>query len=175
MNNNNNNNDDNNVGASRLFATAQRGGGERLNSGCSPCCAAANHLVGTTCPLRTSVKEFESDRNSELNDSDPDVSIYNSLFQTPSTNVSENDNSMVPDESIEQENDPVDVEIMTHIKMWTEKLPSDYHNDDFKQISDLVQQYLKKYCLHCIVRDEIDIDPDVSRTIYYCSKCFCSF
>jgi hypothetical protein len=105
-----------------------------------------------------------SDTNaSDPNTSDPDTSIYNSLF------------CQDQEQDQEQEPDPVDVEIMTHLKMWTEKLPPDYQNAEFKQIGELVQQYLKKYCRHCIVQDEIDIDPDVSRTIYYCSKCFCTF
>jgi hypothetical protein len=108
---------------------------------------------------------------SDLNASDPDVSIYNSLFGQNQDQEQDQEHEQDP----EPEDDQVDVEIMTHIKMYTEKLPPNYQNAEFKQIGELVQQYLKKYCRHCIVQDEIDIDPDVSRTIYYCSKCFCTF
>lgn len=45
----------------------------------------------------------------------------------------------------------------------------------FMNIVEKVQQYVKIYCQHHIVEDLIDIDPDRSKTIYYCTKCETTF
>tara|TARA_B110000967_G_C18796175_1_gene515875 strand:- start:825 stop:1061 length:237 start_codon:yes stop_codon:yes gene_type:complete len=45
----------------------------------------------------------------------------------------------------------------------------------FMNIVEKVQQYVKIYCQHQIAEDLIDIDPDRSKTIYYCIKCETTF
>jgi hypothetical protein len=45
----------------------------------------------------------------------------------------------------------------------------------FMNIVEKVQQYVKIYCQHQITEDLIDIDPDRSKTIYYCTKCETTF
>ena len=45
----------------------------------------------------------------------------------------------------------------------------------FMNIVEKVQPYVKIYCQHQINEDLIDIDPDRSKTIYYCTKCETTF
>jgi hypothetical protein len=42
---------------------------------------------------------------------------------------------------------------------------------EFKTIRKLVKNYMQKYCSHNIIQDSIDITPEKSINIYYCSKC----
>ena len=44
-------------------------------------------------------------------------------------------------------------------------------NIDFISLLKQMDKYLYKHCKHVIVKDLIDIDPDRSKTIYYCEKC----
>ena len=48
-------------------------------------------------------------------------------------------------------------------------------NKDFVDILKQMDKYLYKHCKHVIVKDLIDIDPDRSKTIYYCEKCELTF
>jgi len=106
----------------------------------------------------------------EIEYKDPDTDIYYWLCENSSED-GEGDSNRTP--PVEQP-DTHDVEIMTYVKMWVDKLPVECQNDDFKLINELVQSYLKTYCVHDVIQDEIDINPDESQTIFYCSKCFCT-
>jgi hypothetical protein len=55
-----------------------------------------------------------------------------------------------------------------------EKEDIDTYNDLMKNLEILkgiIEGKIKNSCNHDWVRDDIDITPDVSQTIYYCSKC----
>lgn len=64
-----------------------------------------------------------------------------------------------------------DVIIMRNIKRMMSN-DNCLKNSEYKHIYTLVQEYLKKNCNHNIVKDYIDISPDESKDIYYCSHCY---
>ena len=41
----------------------------------------------------------------------------------------------------------------------------------FDTIIDLMEKYIDEHCVHSIVTDLIDIDPDTSKSIKYCEYC----
>ena len=47
--------------------------------------------------------------------------------------------------------------------------------DGINEIMQSVDNFLLKHCLHEIIDDLIDIDPDRSKTIFYCKKCQLTF
>ena len=61
--------------------------------------------------------------------------------------------------------------IMIRIKELLENLNEQERNCDYNNILEIVNNYINKNCLHKIVIDSIDIDPERSETIYYCEKC----
>jgi hypothetical protein len=44
-----------------------------------------------------------------------------------------------------------------------------------KELNQKINDELIEYCQHVYTIDYIDIDPDNSHKIYYCSKCHCTF
>lgn len=66
-----------------------------------------------------------------------------------------------------------DIEIMRIVKQHLEIIENPHQ--DFVYISRLVKNYLKTNCRHIIVKDVIDISPETSKTIHYCSKCMHTF
>jgi len=57
-------------------------------------------------------------------------------------------------------------------------LPKDKQNPDYKNIIHLIEKYLIKHsndCDHSIIDDIIDIDPDRSKMIKYCTLCYKTF
>jgi len=48
-------------------------------------------------------------------------------------------------------------------------------NEEYSEIVQMIENYVIKHCQHKIVRDLIDIDPDKSKTIFYCENCFQTF
>ena len=66
-----------------------------------------------------------------------------------------------------------DIEIMRIVKQHLEIIENP--QQDFVYISRLVKNYLKTHCRHIIVKDVIDISPEKSKTIQYCSKCMHTF
>jgi hypothetical protein len=48
-------------------------------------------------------------------------------------------------------------------------------NDEINDIIKKVDIFLIKYCEHNIIDDTIDIDPDRSKSIQYCDKCYVTF
>ena len=54
-------------------------------------------------------------------------------------------------------------------------LISSEKNDELNIILKKVDEFLLKNCSHEIVTDLIDIDPDRSKSIRYCEKCFITF
>ena len=54
---------------------------------------------------------------------------------------------------------------------------NDDEDDDkeYSQIVKLMGKYIRKHCDHVMKYDEIDIDPDRSKSIQYCSRCMLTF
>lgn len=48
-------------------------------------------------------------------------------------------------------------------------------DEEYYAIIKTMDKYLYKHCNHKIVKDLIDIDPDRSKTIYYCEICELTF
>lgn len=56
--------------------------------------------------------------------------------------------------------------------------PFDGEGDDDKEytkIAKLMESYIRKNCVHVMEYDEIDIDPDRSKSIQFCSRCMLTF
>tara|TARA_B110000438_G_C15550524_1_gene536717 strand:- start:418 stop:630 length:213 start_codon:yes stop_codon:yes gene_type:complete len=54
-------------------------------------------------------------------------------------------------------------------------LISSEKNEEINAILKKVDEFLLKHCRHEIVDDLIDIDPDRSKSIQYCEKCYITF
>ncbi len=65
----------------------------------------------------------------------------------------------------------IEVDIITAFSSELESVPSEEQSIDFQQIVQYVKDFLKKNCKHTIVLDSIDIHPERSQTIVYCTKC----
>jgi len=48
-------------------------------------------------------------------------------------------------------------------------------NENYKKILLLIDNFLFENCVHKILHDYIDIDPDKTKLIYYCEKCNLTF
>ena len=48
-------------------------------------------------------------------------------------------------------------------------------NPELIIIVSLIDEYISKDCVHNIVYDMIDITPDTSKTIRYCTECYTDF
>ena len=64
-----------------------------------------------------------------------------------------------------------DIYLMELAYRYLSGLPKNRQNDDYESIARRMKSYLAKYCIHCIVRDVIDINPEYSKTIHYCKNC----
>ena len=64
-----------------------------------------------------------------------------------------------------------EVEVMLSVKHQLEAMPDIKQNQEYLDILKRVKKYLHKYCNHYIVHDSIDIDPDRSQDIVYCTIC----
>ena len=51
----------------------------------------------------------------------------------------------------------------------------DEDDKEYTQIMRLMESYIRKHCDHVMEYDEIDIDPDRSKSIQYCSRCMLTF
>uniref|UniRef100_A0A6C0HIF0 Uncharacterized protein n=1 Tax=viral metagenome TaxID=1070528 RepID=A0A6C0HIF0_9ZZZZ len=65
----------------------------------------------------------------------------------------------------------LEVEIMLSVKQQLEIMPVNKQTPDYFSILKGVHKYLHKHCNHAIVSDLIDINPDKSMTISYCTIC----
>jgi hypothetical protein len=71
----------------------------------------------------------------------------------------------------DEENINEDIIIMRNVKQMMNK-ETCLKINEYKNIYKLVQEYLKKNCNHIIIKDYIDISPDETKDIYYCSHCY---
>lgn len=65
----------------------------------------------------------------------------------------------------------IEVDIITLFSSKLDSIPSEEQSIDFQQIVQYVKDFLKKKCKHTIIFDSIDIHPERSQTIMYCTKC----
>lgn len=65
-----------------------------------------------------------------------------------------------------------DIETMIKIKDKLETIPTYERNNDYCDIVKQVDKYLRVHCKHHFVSDLIDIDPDRSKRIMYCTICY---
>ena len=54
-------------------------------------------------------------------------------------------------------------------------VPRDFRDAEYAILCNKLHNYVKKHCKHNIITDLIDIDPDTSKTIHYCTKCMSTF
>jgi hypothetical protein len=54
-------------------------------------------------------------------------------------------------------------------------VPLQHRDTEYAKLCTAIEQYLKTNCEHEIIKDLIDIDPDRSKTITYCTKCMVTF
>jgi hypothetical protein len=66
---------------------------------------------------------------------------------------------------------PDDIITITKIKQILDNQTLFSKNQDYLHIYNSIKDYCKKYCKHNIITDTIDITPDRSQTIRYCSIC----
>ena len=64
-----------------------------------------------------------------------------------------------------------EVEVMLSVKQLIETMPDSRQTPEYLDILNRVKKYLHKNCKHNIVHDLIDIDPDRSQEISYCTIC----
>jgi hypothetical protein len=63
-------------------------------------------------------------------------------------------------------------------KRYLNVIPKKHQDEDYKNIIQLIEKYLIKHsndCDHNVVDDLIDIDPDRSKMIKYCTLCYKTF
>jgi hypothetical protein len=64
-----------------------------------------------------------------------------------------------------------EVEVILSVKRLIETMPDIRQTPDYLDILNRVKKYLHKHCKHNVVHDLIDIDPDRSMEISYCTIC----
>jgi hypothetical protein len=64
-----------------------------------------------------------------------------------------------------------EVSVMLSVHKELQTMPITRQTPEYFDILKLVTKYLHKHCRHDVVHDLIDIDPDRSRTITYCTIC----
>ena len=64
-----------------------------------------------------------------------------------------------------------ELETMRNIQKKMYDIPPSKQTPEFFEILKSVNKYLHKYCKHNVVEDLIDIDPDRSKCIRYCTIC----
>jgi hypothetical protein len=64
-----------------------------------------------------------------------------------------------------------DIDILIQVKQQLEKIPLQQRSRDYTSILSQVNSYLYTYCKHSMDTDLIDLDPDRSIEIEYCTIC----
>ena len=68
-----------------------------------------------------------------------------------------------------------DIELLVRAKTYLDSLPIILQDPDYKNIVELVNEYINTKCIHRIVTDSIDVSCEESRPIRYCELCFTPF
>jgi len=64
---------------------------------------------------------------------------------------------------------------MIFVKEIMERIPVDDQSMEYKQIVQLIEEYLSLKCQHSLVLDTIDVTTEKSMPIMYCKWCFTTF
>jgi hypothetical protein len=68
-----------------------------------------------------------------------------------------------------------ELENIISINVQLDKIPPSEQSIEYQGIVHAVKTYLKNRCDHNFLYDYVDIDPDTSKQICYCNKCYTSF
>ena len=63
------------------------------------------------------------------------------------------------------------IEAMERAKLVLKTIQSQDQNESYKEVCRSINQFIETHCTHTIMYDLIDINPDVSKTIRYCTHC----
>ena len=64
------------------------------------------------------------------------------------------------------------VQKLIYANLSLQMVPHEERDDAFSKIIELVEKYIEDNCVHSIVTDLIDIDPETSKSIDYCEYCY---
>ena len=78
---------------------------------------------------------------------------------------------------MDQHSDPnsYEVNVLIRVKQMLEKIPEPEQSIEYKNIVQLIIDFLHVQCQHEIMMDYIDTSPDNSQPIFYCRRCLESF
>ena len=68
-----------------------------------------------------------------------------------------------------------EVKHMIHVKEIMERIPVEDQSMEYKQVVQLIHEYLYLKCQHSMVLDSVDISTEKSLPIMYCKWCFTTF
>ena len=68
-----------------------------------------------------------------------------------------------------------EVKHVIFVKEIMERIPVDDQSMEYKQIVQLIEEYLSLKCQHSLVLDTIDVTTEKSLPIMYCKWCFTTF
>jgi hypothetical protein len=68
-----------------------------------------------------------------------------------------------------------EVNNMIHVKTIIERIPEEDQSIEYKNIAQLIHDFLHSKCQHSIIMDNVDITPDKSEQIFYCRWCLETF
>ena len=85
-------------------------------------------------------------------------------------------NSNTNEQNYEHEDSVTEeLSIMLKIKTQLEAWPDHLQSPEYQSVVTIVDAYLKARCFHQWVQDTIDINPDHSQQICYCTICYTEF
>ena len=64
-----------------------------------------------------------------------------------------------------------EIEMMTKALFLLENVEEENRNEEYQHIVQSIEAYLRKYCIHEIVVDCIDMGVEETQTIQYCKIC----
>ena len=68
-----------------------------------------------------------------------------------------------------------EVKSLIRVKLILDQIPEPDQSIEYKNIVQLIHNFLHVQCQHEIIMDYIDISPDNSERIFYCKRCLESF
>ena len=63
------------------------------------------------------------------------------------------------------------VQAMIYAKLSLQNIDEECRDSKYNEILQFIEEYIDAHCVHEIVHDLIDIDPDRSKSITYCEVC----
>lgn len=104
------------------------------------------------------------------------VYIYNSMEKSAHEYEEEYEDDFEEDCEEEEYEDDLEVSVRTLVntKQNLDRIigtADELHNVEFYEIYDKITKYIQLYCNHDYVLDSVDITPERSQTICYCTNC----